>query len=169
LIQRKDGNMAQKKDWLIKILNRLIEANRDGENGYGTGAGAVKNGAVKKLFNTYSAQRARFVVELQAEVERLGGTPAGSGTLAGTLHRGWMHLKCFLSGGTECSIVAECRHGEALALQNYEEALKQRLPAEMRSLLLRQFERVKEANARVHALHEVCARCGHLSSAKAGA
>jgi uncharacterized protein (TIGR02284 family) len=161
--------MVKKNDRLLKILNRLIESNMDGENGYHTAAGAVKIGAVKRLFDTYSAQRARFVVELQAEVERLGGSPVDRGTLTGTIHRGWMNLKSFLTGNKECAIMAECQYREVLALQSYQKALQQHLPAEVKPLLLRQFDQLKQAAVRMHALHEACAKCPRLSSAKAGA
>jgi uncharacterized protein (TIGR02284 family) len=144
----------------IKTLNQLIATCKDGENGFRTAAEGVKIQDVKTLFNSYSAQRARFVVELQAEVERLGGQPAEGGSLTATLHRGWMNVKSLVTGRDVYAMFAECRRAEEAAVKTYEEALKTPLPAEARAVVERQFEQIKEAHARVHALEEASTKVG---------
>ena len=161
--------MARKNDRIIQFLNKLIALCKDGENGYRMAAGAVKNRAIKKLFTSSSAQRARFAAELQTEVDSLGGRPAHSGSVTATLHRGWMNLKSLLTGGRACAVIGECAYGEEQAVRAYVECLERRLPVETKALLLRHFNHIQEAHSCLLALQEVCGKRGRLTSVKAGA
>src|SRR5947209_15452509 len=104
--------MAEKNEEAIKALNELIGTCKDGENGYRTAAGAVKPPDLKQLFNSYAGQRALFATELQGLVQQLGGTPATSGSITATIHRGWLNVKSLVSGGDDSVIFAECERGE---------------------------------------------------------
>jgi uncharacterized protein (TIGR02284 family) len=134
---------------VIATLNNLIETCRDGQQGFQTAAGGVQSGELKQLFHTYAQQRARFVGDLQDEVRRLGGDPENSGSVTASLHRGWMGLKAAVTGKDDQSILAECERGEDSAVSNYRAALGADLPANVRSLVERQFAQVKEAHDRV--------------------
>ncbi len=142
----------------VKVLNQLIATCLDGENGYRQAADGVKIGELKTLLSSYSAQRARFAVELRAEVERLGGRPAENGSLAAALHRGWTSLKSLVAGHPECGILAECERGESVADKVYAEAAQAELPPPTRALLSRQRQQIQEALTRVRALEEACAK-----------
>jgi uncharacterized protein (TIGR02284 family) len=144
---------------MISTLNGLIETCKDGEKGFRTAAEGVPNPDLKTLFRSYQRQRAHFAQELQNEVRRLGGDPQQRGSLAATLHRGWVRIKSVVTGRDENAIVAECERGEDAARKNYEEALQQPLPAEVQAILERQFAAVKEAHDRIHALE--VATSGH--------
>jgi len=72
----------------VDRLNGLIQVSRDGEHGYRTAAADVHNSEMQTIFEEYAHQRAGFVKELETEVERLGGTPAQSGSIAAAVHRG---------------------------------------------------------------------------------
>src|SRR3954447_22023809 len=76
----------------ISILNGLIETCKDGEQGFRTSAEKAKDASLKSLFSKYASQRAGYVQELSAAVTQLGGDPAQSGHIAGSLHRGWINL-----------------------------------------------------------------------------
>ena len=137
---------------VISTLNNLIETSRDGQNGFQTAAEGVKNPDLKSLFYAYSQERARFVGELQDEVRRLGGDPETSGSVAATLHRGWIDIKSAVTGGDEGSIISECERGEDSALKNYDAALEVDLPANIRSIIERQYVQVKDAHDHVRSL-----------------
>src|SRR3954447_12887265 len=107
---------------VIAALNDLIETCKDGEEGYRTAEKCVHNEDVKKLFGSYSQQRARYAAELQSEVQRLGGTPEKTGSIAGALLRGWTNIKSAVTGGDEGAIIAECERGEDAAKASYEKA-----------------------------------------------
>lgn len=139
-------------DDTISTLNNLIETCKDGENGFRTAAEGVDNSELKTLFNTYAQQRAQFAAELQAEVRRLGGDPEKTGSVAASLHRGWIDIKSAVTGGSEASIIAECERGEDSAVKNYEEAQRENLPGDLQAIIQRQYAQVKEAHDRIRAL-----------------
>ena len=139
-------------DEVISTLNNLIETCRDGQNGFQSAADGVKNPELKSLFYSYSQQRAQFVGELQDEVRRLGGDPETTGSVAATLHRGWLDIKSAVTGGDEGSIISECERGEDSAVSNYRGALDKDLPANVRSVVERQFSQIKEAHDRIRSL-----------------
>jgi uncharacterized protein (TIGR02284 family) len=144
--------MATDNDNVISTLNNLIETCKDGENGFRTAASGVKNGELKMLFNLYSQQRAQFAAELQAEVRSLGGDPEETGSVAASLHRGWINIKSAVTGEDEGAVVSECERGEDAAVENYQEALNETLPANVLAIVERQYVQVKEAHDRIRAL-----------------
>ena len=144
--------MAVDNDDIISTLNNLIETCKDGQDGFRSAAGGVRNGELKTLFHTYSQQRAQFAAELQGEVRRLGGDPEKTGSTAAALHRGWINIKSAVTGVDEGAIISECERGEDSAVRNYEEALMQDLPSDVSSIIERHFRQVKEAHDRIRGL-----------------
>jgi uncharacterized protein (TIGR02284 family) len=140
---------------VISTLNDLIETCRDGQNGFQTAAEGIKNSELRELFHGYSQQRARFVGELQDEVRHLGGDPENSGSVAATLHRGWINIKSAITGEDEGAIISECERGEDSAVSNYRDALNTDLPANVREKIEQQFASVKEAHDRIRSLEKV--------------
>jgi uncharacterized protein (TIGR02284 family) len=139
-------------DEVISTLNDLIETCRDGQNGFKAAAEGVRDSELKSLFYTYSQQRAQFVGQLQDEVRRLGGDPENTGSVAASLHRGWIDIKSAVTGGDDASIINECERGEDSAVKTYGDALGKDLPAGVRPVVERQFAAVREAHDQVRAL-----------------
>ncbi|MGH9943035.1 MAG: ferritin-like domain-containing protein [Pyrinomonadaceae bacterium] len=139
-------------DNVISTLNNLIETCKDGQDGFRTAAEGVKNSDLKTLFHTYSQQRAQFAGELQTEVRRLGGDPEKAGSVAATLHRGWINIKSTVTGQDDAAIIAECERGEDSAVRNYRDAINANLPADVRAIVERQAQQVQEAHDRVRDL-----------------
>ncbi|HKP72604.1 MAG TPA: PA2169 family four-helix-bundle protein [Pyrinomonadaceae bacterium] len=155
-------------DNVISVLNNLIETCKDGQNGFQTAAEGVKRSDLKSLFYQYSQQRAQFAGELQDEVRRLGGDPAKAGSVAATLHRGWINIKSAVTGEDENAVLAECERGEDSAVANYQDALNdQNLPTDVRAVVERQFAQVKEAHDRVRSLERATDTGGSASTASA--
>src|ERR1044071_1691530 len=146
--------MATDNDNVISTLNNLIETCKDGENGFRPAADGVKNSELKTLFNTYSQQRTQFAAELQAEVRNLGGDPENTGSVAATLHRGWINIKSTVTGEDEGAVISECERGEDSAVRNYTDALNENLPANVQSIIQRQFTQIKEAHDRIRAMEK---------------
>ena len=144
--------MAVNRDELISCLNDLIQTCRDGEEGFRTAAEAVQSQALKALFSGYSAERAQFASELQAEVQHLGGDPEKSGTVSGSFHRGWINIKSVFTTKSEPAIIAECERGEDTALRNYQQVLKQNLPPNVLPVVKHQFTQIKESHDRIRDL-----------------
>lgn len=139
-------------DEVISTLNNLIETCKDGQNGYQTAADGVKDSELKTLFHTYAQQRAQFAAELQNEVRRLGGDPENTGSVAATLHRGWINIKSTVTGKDDAAILAECERGEDSAKSNYEEAANMTLPTDVSAIVNRQYGQVKETHDRIRDL-----------------
>jgi uncharacterized protein (TIGR02284 family) len=139
-------------DNAISTLNNLIETCKDGQEGFKQASEGVKNSELKTLFLTYSQQRAQFAGELQNEVLRLGGDPEKSSSTAGALHRGWINIKSAITGADEGAIISECARGEDSAVSNYQDAIKGKLPGDIRTIVERQFAEVKTAHDRIRSL-----------------
>lgn len=138
----------------IPLLNNLIRTCKDGEAGYRAAEAGVKNTELQTVFAGYAKQRAEFARHLQAEVERLGGTPEDEGTVTGTLYRGWMNLKSTLSGGDDVAIIASCETGEDSAAAAFERVAYMNISGKTKSLVDSQWEKIKEAHSRMERLNE---------------
>lgn len=142
-------------DKALEILNELIETNRDGEEGFRTAADGVADPQIKRLFAIYAVQRADFAAELAAEVRRLGGSPDRRGSMAGSLHRGWINVRSAVSGGSAPAVLAEAERGEDATKTAYERALSEAaLPADLRTIVERQLASVLQAHDRVRGLRD---------------
>ena len=137
----------------ISVLNELIETCKDGQEGFRQASEAVKDTSLKSLFGRFSQQRAQFAGELQQEVIRLGGDPEDSGSVAATMHRGWINLKGAITGGDEASIISECERGEDSAKEEYRKALENNaLPSSLRDTVERQYAQVKAVHDQIRSL-----------------
>ncbi|HKG21217.1 MAG TPA: PA2169 family four-helix-bundle protein [Blastocatellia bacterium] len=141
-------------DKVISVQNNLIETCRDGQNGFKEAAENVKDSRLKEFFYEVSQERARFVGELQQLVRDLGGDPENTGSTAAALHRAWIDIKGKLTGMDDQAILNECERGEDSAVGAYRDALKDDLPANMRSVIERQYQSVLEVHDRIKALRD---------------
>ena len=140
------------KDDVIATLNDLIETSRDGEEGFRTCADAVKSIQLKETFRQAASRCAQAVSELQAKVRSLGGDPERRGSVSGSLHRAWVDLKSRITGMDETAVLAECERGEEVAQRTYQDALSKDLPADVRSMVERQYHGVIQHQERVRQL-----------------
>ena len=155
-------------DNVISVLNNLIETCKDGQNGFQTAAEGVKRSEFKSLFYQYSQQRAQFAGELQTEVRRLGGEAEKTGSIAATLHRGWINIKSAVTGEDENAVLAECERGEDSAVSNYKDALADaNLPTDVRAIVERQYAEVQEAHDRIRNLERATGMSGGANTASA--
>jgi uncharacterized protein (TIGR02284 family) len=141
-------------DDIIATLNDLIETSKDGEYGFRTSAEYMSSAEIKQLFLRRAEECRQAAADMQALVVRLGGDAEDSGSLAGAAHRGWVAVKGTLAGYTDKAILEETERGEDSALETYRSALEQDLPADVRSLIERQYEGVKRNHAQVRALRD---------------
>lgn len=139
----------------VSTLNNLIETCKDGEEGFRKAAEGLKDPQVKTQFLAYSRQREQMVRELQQEVRRLGGDPEKSGSVSGSIHRGWMNIKSAVTGKDDSAIIAEAERGEDVAKAAYEKAVEEELPPATRALVQQQAAMVHEAHDRVRALEKM--------------
>jgi uncharacterized protein (TIGR02284 family) len=140
------------KSDVIDTLNDLIETSKDGEAGFRTCAEGVKNAQLKEVFEKAADRCAQGAAELQAKVRELGGDPDRSGSASGAVHRAWVNVKSTITGMDEKAVLEECERGEDVAKRNYEAALKKDLPPDVKSIVERQYQGVKQNHDRVREL-----------------
>jgi len=140
------------KDDVIATLNDLIETSRDGEEGFRTCADGVKSSQLKQMFQHAASRCAQAVSELQAQVRAFGGDPERRGSVSGSVHRAWVNIKSTITGMDEAAVLAECERGEEVARKAYEDALSKDLPADVRSMIERQYQGVRQHQDRVRQL-----------------
>jgi uncharacterized protein (TIGR02284 family) len=136
-------------DNTISTLNNLIETCKDGEIGFKTAAEGLTAPAYKAKFLEYSQQRAGFARDLQARVRALGGDPEKTGSVSGSLHRGWIDIKSVVTGKSDHAILAEAERGEDVAKAAYEKAVKEALPPDVATIVQQQAAKVREAHDHV--------------------
>lgn len=147
--------MIKTPDNAIRILNELLTVCRDSEQGFQLAAMDVTEPDLARLFAEYSAQRAKFVVELQQRVRTLRGEPLNGGNVVAALHRRWMDLKSALAANEVHAVLAECERGEDMALKLYKAALAERdLDEETQRLIQTQYESVQAAHDRIRQLRD---------------
>ena len=131
---------ALTEDDVVDILNDLLETTRDGGYGFLACAEEVESPPAKQLFASRAEGCRQAESELLQLIASYGGKPAEGGTAAGAVHRGWVHVKGSLGANSELSILESCERGEDTAVARYRKALKQNLPADVRSVVERQAE-----------------------------
>jgi uncharacterized protein (TIGR02284 family) len=145
-------------DKIIAVLNGLIETCKNGEEGFRTAAEGVTDQQVKTAFAKFARDRWGMARELQDEVQGLGGDPETSGTVTGSVHRGWINIKSLVTGRDDQKIIAEAERGEDIAKASYAQALAEPLPAQVRALIERQAEQVRSAHDQVRAMEKSASR-----------
>ena len=142
-----------KPDEVLSTLNGLIETCRDGQKGFADAHEKIQHAEIREFCLEQSRNRARFVGELQQEVQHLGGDPENTGSASAVLHRAWINLKSALGAGDR-SIIAACENGEDSAVSEYRKALEQNLPANLRSVIEQQYLTIQQAHDRTKQMRD---------------
>ncbi|HVR32345.1 MAG TPA: PA2169 family four-helix-bundle protein [Acidimicrobiia bacterium] len=144
-------------DKTAAVLEDLIETLEDGRKGFEQAAERIADSDEPALaidLREYSQQRAEFSVELRNLAGRHGFEIDEEGSMAGALHRGWLSLKDALSGDDPRAVLAAAESGEDHAVSEFEDALAEDLPADVRSVIERQAREVRSVHDKVKALRD---------------
>lgn len=142
---------------VIRTLNELIETSRDGEEGFRTCAGNVKNRNLKVFFEQKAERCREGAEQLQQIVREMGDQPQQGGSASGAVHRFWVNIRGTISGMDDNTILDECERGEDTARTAYEEALRHELPGDVRLVVERQYQEVRNNHDRVRELRNATA------------
>ena len=138
-----------------QAAKELVETLKDGERGFASSAEKLRDSDRAEWATTMqrlSEQRAEFRREIVAMGDDYGDDVDESGTIAATLHRGWISLKDALSGDDAGAVLEAAATGEDHAVSEYEKALEQDLSAGFREVVTRQHAAVLAARDEVKAL-----------------
>lgn len=147
-------SMKMTNEKTLSALNDLIEICKDGQHGFRTAAEDAKDADLARIFTEFSTQRTSFIAELQDRVRSLGGDPEKSGSVSGSLHRGWIDMKAAISSHEPHAVLAECERGEDAAVKAYREALDENLDPISRGIISRQYASIQAAHDRIKQLRD---------------
>ena len=139
------------------VTKDLLQTLEDGKAGYEKGAEKLDSTDAPELaptFRKYRDQRAAFATELQSLAQQYGDQLDESGSVAGTLHRGWLTLKDALAGSKPDGVLDAAEQGEDHAVAEFKKALSNGVSPELRSVVQRQFEGVKAAHDEIRRLRD---------------
>lgn len=147
-------SMKTTNEKTLSALNDLVEICKDGQHGFRTAAEDAKDAELARVFTEFSGQRTSFIAELQDRVRSLGGNAEESGTVSGSLHRGWIDMKSAISSNEPHAVLSECERGEDAAIKAYREALDENLDPITRGIISRQYASIQAAHDRVKQLRD---------------
>jgi len=124
-------------------LDRLISICVDSQKRYQHAALDVGKEYLARFFNQQAEARERAANELQVQRERLGAKAPASGSVAGLVDRVAMDFNVVMSMG-DTGVVEWCRKDAEAASTEYDNALAENPPPEIRSLLERQLGEIRK-------------------------
>ena len=139
----------------IRTLNSVTKTLIDSCGGYQTCVEVSEEGdPLRQEFTRRQIERKELVSEFQNHVRRLGGEPADSGTLTGTVHRGFTKFSTLVRDG-ESAAIAALDVGEEFLSEKIDDKLEHTAcDAESRALL----EKAKESAVRGERLVTILSR-----------
>lgn len=139
---------------VIDVVEKLIETCRDGQKGFLEAAEHVKDAQLKAFFNEHSLERGQFAGELENELIHMGKhNPKREGSAVAAVHRGWLDLKTALGAG-DAAILSSVESGEDNAKKQYDSALQEKLPVDIRGIIERQAQKVRVVHDQVRDMRD---------------
>jgi len=138
-----------------EVIKTVIQVLHDGQRGFADIGEHLKDPQLKSFFMQESQNRGTFAQELLAEYGTTTdkSTDVG-GTASGTIHRVWGDLKAKLGGGDH-ALLETAEQGEDAAKRAYAAALDDNsIPANIRSILIRQQPHIQASHDQVKALRD---------------
>lgn len=146
--------MANTTEKVFDLINNLIEADRDSQQGYRDAAEKISDPGLRTFFNERSLERGQYAAELQNEIHHLGkGEISTSGTAVGAIRRTWMDLKANLGGGDH-AILSSLEAAEDAVKKAYQEAMRAPLPGNLASLVRTQAQNIFSAHDYVRSIRD---------------
>lgn len=134
------------------VLRTLLATCRQAEQQFRAAAEGVQDPTLKRLFQTYSEQRAGFARELRGELASVGDEGIKPESGASGRDSGGLGRSGALRWADEAAVMAEREQGEQDSLAAYAKAVRRRLPGSAGRLVERQHLQVKDAHRHVRSL-----------------
>jgi uncharacterized protein (TIGR02284 family) len=126
---------------LSQSLAQLLTKCTDSGKEWRRAAADVTHEGLKVLFAGRAEQCDRFAEELQVHAISHGKFPKPAGSLAGVLHRDWLHIKALL--GSDRAIIRSSIQEVLRLEQAYENVLRHAIPEDVRRVLQRHLLQIR--------------------------
>ncbi|NML47661.1 PA2169 family four-helix-bundle protein [Ramlibacter sp. G-1-2-2] len=148
------GNGDGDRGDVIDLLKDLVECCKDGEYGFRECADQAKRQDLKSTFLQRADDCRRGAQELNDLIRQSGGSPEDGGSAMGAMHRGWVSIKSKLTTYDDKAVLEEAERGEDNAKSRYMKALQKDMPANVRSVVDRQYQGVMRNHDQVKMLRD---------------
>lgn len=147
------GNNTGSKSDVIDALQDLVETCKDGEYGFRDSAERAGSADLKPVLLQRAEDYRSAGEELNQLIAACGGTPEKGGSVTGAMHRGWVAVQATL-GNNDKAVLEGCERGQDNALARYRKALEKPLPENIRAVVERQLQLVRECHAQMKTLRD---------------
>lgn len=127
---------------VISEVNHLFEVLNERIAGYRKAAENVNDVELKSLFEMYAGQSENFERELLPFSDEISAKDIGTRTI-GDAWRVWMDLKAAVTKGGKEAMLGACITGEDAAIRNYQDAIEEDLPLDLKDILRKQLAEIK--------------------------
>jgi uncharacterized protein (TIGR02284 family) len=138
-----------------KFTKDLMQTVEDGRNGFADAADKLVDTDRSDLaprFREFSEQRSAMYVQLETLAASYGDDLDEDGSVAATLHRGWMGVKDALAGSSAGGVLDVAEQGEEHAVKKFRAALDEELSPELAELVRRQLVEITAVHDEVKRL-----------------
>jgi uncharacterized protein (TIGR02284 family) len=139
----------------LQLVKNLIEVCRDAQAGYLIAAEHAREAELRTFFTGRSMERARFAAELEGIARHFAGGESVRRTgIVDRINRAWQELKHKLGAG-DAGVLENVESFERGGLNEYRQALKAPMSAELKSATERQAESISAAYDQICALRDM--------------
>lgn len=140
---------------LLDVLKDVGKIIRDSEEGYRHAANDIDDWQLRSMFLELARVRSEQGDEIDRLLQRFGGEALPKGvSVGGTLHRTFLDLKAAITGNNRQAAITEVVRGESYAESVFDRALRGDLPADVRQIIQRQHNSVRDSRDRVRRMQE---------------
>jgi uncharacterized protein (TIGR02284 family) len=148
------GNNDGDRSDTIDVLKDLVECCKDGEYGFRECAEQAKREDLRSILLQRADDCRRGGQELNQLLRECGHETEDSGSALGAMHRGWVSIKSKMTSYDDKAVLEECERGEDNAKARYMKALQKNLPANVRTVIERQYQGVQRNHDQVRMLRD---------------
>ena len=158
--------MNSSTDELASVVSSLVITCKNAQEGFELAAERVRDFELRAFLGDCGRLRGDMIDDLKVAQRELGmesdtDVDAGSDVASaadgsdGSGHP-WMESQAVIADGDDCQMLTQCRRGEELAVAEYRDGIERGLPAELESLVRRQFAVIVATCERLRSLEKNC-------------
>ncbi|MGC4033289.1 MAG: PA2169 family four-helix-bundle protein [Tepidisphaeraceae bacterium] len=132
------------------VINKVIRYYFDAKEDYRLAAKRAPTGEIRQELERLVIDREKFHMQLQHEITRHGVEMSDNGTAAADLKRDWERLRGSIAGHGFDAALKLGDQSDAHALEQIGLLATRDLPAELRAILDRHADELRQTRSRVH-------------------